>query len=183
MSPQVSLSALWRLAILSLGLYLGLRPAEVGLISLANVHSPADGSLRVRFRRVKARLFQKWDTRLISSAPVSQAVRAYLAVRPSSSSLALFPDLIAPNGPGLPPDRVNALLKAAGAALGIPDLRGGSLRIGCASSLAMLGYPDTEIRGWGSWASDAYLKYVRNARSHTTSHSTSVSTFFPPYLR
>src|SRR3989338_10387689 len=74
-SSPSDLASSWRLTVLSLGLFLGLRPAEVGLIALADLQM-LDGAFRIRFRRVKARLFQKWDVRLISSIPVLTALRS-----------------------------------------------------------------------------------------------------------
>jgi hypothetical protein len=108
------------------------------------------------------------DSRIIRSPIVVDLLTRHLR---SSTSVHLF-DLSDARA-------VNTLASTISRIIEVPFLFGHSFRIGAATSLALSGYPATEIRAWGDWRSKSYLRYIRNSRAHSQSHDP--HHFFPPY--
>jgi len=155
----------------AVALYLALRPAELSSLRRANLSRNPDSSIAITFARVKSRLTPRVEARRIASPRLVQLLDSYLAISPSFPDDRLFdlPDSAA----------VNLLAHRIGALLEYPVFRGHSFRIGAATALCLLGYPAEEIKSWGDWRSDSYLRYIRNARSHELVPDP--ISFFPPY--
>jgi len=155
----------------ALALYLALRPAELSALQRACLARNPDATYSISFSRVKARLTPRLESRRLASTTLLRLLDTYLARAPPRSDGRLFdlPDSTA----------VNTLALQISTMLSTSSFRGHSFRIGSATALCLLGYPALEIKSWGDWRSDSYLRYIRNARSHVL--TSDPLSFFPPY--
>lgn len=149
-------------------LFLGLRPSEVASLRRSDLVRLDDASFRISFQRKKSRRGPVSDSRIIRSPILVALLNRFLRTT-SSDRLFDLPDARA----------VNALASSISHIIDVPYLFGHSFRIGTATSLALSGYPATEIRAWGDWRSKSYLRYIRNSRAHSQSHDP--LRLFPPY--
>ena len=158
------------LAAAALALYFALRPVELCSL-LSSDLTISNDSLRLRFFRKKTRYSPVLETRLASSPCLLNLLRRYLTSCPPAPSGLLF---------GFSsPRQVNDFARRLSSVLASPHLRGHSFRIGCATALSLNGFPAVEIRAWGDWRSQAYLRYVRSARRHDNVHDP--INFFPQF--
>ena len=182
-------SFLQTFCVLTLALRFGLRPLEVASIQFRNV-TATNNCITITFQRFKALSYVTWvHDQPIHPVPAHmdnticpfRILTLYLSQRalyPSSSSAALFPR--SEHDPSsISPLDVNAYAKSLAASIGLSGIYGHSPRIGNATGLTLLNYPVVEIRSQGNWGKKTYLRYIRNARTWTTSN-TVLSSFFPP---
>jgi integrase len=191
-NPQPSPTLLIYFNIMLLALRLGLRPVEViGLTRAAVIVHPTQIVIDTFRRKTKGgRPFS--ERRFISPAPPEASLcpyrelSAYLQWRDGKFPAAtlLFPNLRQPlvETPMLP-SVVNRAAKSLALRIGRTDLCGHSPRIGSATTLALLGYSDAEIKVHGNWSagSDTHLRYIHDRRTWQTSLAVS-RWFFPPPL-
>lgn len=170
------------LTAMSLALRLALRPKELVELQLENI-TLLPTQARLKFRRFKTRAIPIWENRVIEPIPTPSMICPYallnlfLAQRRSvnSTSARLFLNSQPPFSQLSPSDFSN-MVKKRSADAGLIHLSGHSLRIGTATTLARIGYPNDEIRSAGNWSSSAVEKYIRSSRSW----SDDMPPFFPP---
>lgn len=165
-----SIDDLHMLAAAAVALYLALRPVELAALRASDLASTRSG-FTIAFQRMKARFHPVFDSRTFNSPFLVAVLSRYLAAAQLSPSSKLFRFADAKS--------VDSLAQKISTLLSVPDLHGHSFRIGTATALAMAGYPPTEIKVWGNWRSNAYERYVRNARLHD--HLVDPIQLFPPY--
>ncbi len=92
-----------------------------------------------------------------------QALKQYLQIRPVSTTQPLF---IHFDSEVLTRHQVNSTLKLAVGTVGLPpnDFSPHSFRIGAATSAAMQGIQDEDIKSMGRWKSGAFRSYIRPHR-------------------
>lgn len=156
----------------AVALYLALRPAELASLRRSCLSLNPDASYSATFSRVKSRLTPRIESRRIASPTLVRLLHAYLSLPAPAPDDHLFdlPDSAAVNRLA---HHISSLLDSSAA------FRGHSFRIGAATALCLLGYPAEEIKSWGDWRSDSYLRYIRNARAHDLVPDP--ISFFPPY--
>ena len=54
---------------------------------------------------------------------------------------------------------------------------GHSFRAGLSTILSVLGFSEDQIKSWGRWRSDAYLRYVKDERQRRETRAKLVTTF------
>ena len=54
---------------------------------------------------------------------------------------------------------------------------GHSFRSGISTVLSMLGFSEEDIKGWGRWASSAYISYIKDLSHRRTVHARMIKTF------
>lgn len=88
-----------------------------------------------------------------------KAIQNFLQVRPESGDILLCHF----DGSPLTRHGFSRVLTKAIEFVGLPasDFKSHSFRIGAATTAAMLGIPDDEIKVMGRWKSDTYLSYIR----------------------
>ena len=92
-----------------------------------------------------------------------QALKQYLQIRPVWTAQPLF---IHFDSEVLTRHQVNSILKWAVGTIGLPpnDFSRHSFRIGAATSAAMQGIQDEDIKSMGRWKSGAFRSYIRPHR-------------------
>ena len=93
----------------------------------------------------------------------------YLAVRSRSSRVTSKDSLFILNGKVVSAKQVNKFIKSTVKAVGWDsDLYSAhSLRAGAATTAAVKGFQDWEVKKLGGWSSNAYMGYIREANKHT----------------